>query len=49
MNEILEKLINHIIFFKQHLIEKCVQSNSPDNCTHHYNVEILNIFDPELQ
>ena len=25
------------------------QSNSSDNCAHHYNVEILNLFDPELQ
>ena len=23
--------------------------NSSDNCIHHYKVEILNIFDPELQ
>ena len=30
-------------------IEKYVQSNSSDNCIHCYNVEILNIFDPELQ
>ena len=30
-------------------LEKYVQSNSTDNCVHHYNVEILNIFDPELQ
>ena len=29
--------------------EKCVQSNSSGNCEHHYNVEISNIFDPELQ
>ena len=28
---------------------KCVQSNSPDNPIHHYNVEVLNLFDPELQ
>ena len=27
-------------------IEKYVQLNSSDNCIHHYNVEILNIFDP---
>ena len=26
-----------------------VQSNSSDNCIHHYNVEILNLFDTELQ
>ena len=30
-------------------VEKYVQLNSSDNCIHHYNVEILNIFDPELQ
>ena len=29
--------------------EKYVQSNSCDNCIHHYNVDILNPFDPELQ
>ena len=26
-----------------------IQSNFSDNCMHHYNVEILNIFNPELQ
>ena len=30
-------------------VEKYVQSNSFDNCVHHYNVDILNVFDPELQ
>ena len=25
------------------------QSNSSDNCIHHYNVKILYLFDPELQ
>ena len=30
-------------------VEKYAQSNSFDNSIHHYNVEILNIFDPELQ
>ena len=30
-------------------VEKYVQSNSSDNCVHHYHVEILNLFDPELQ
>ena len=30
-------------------VQKYVQSNSSDNCIHHYNVEILNLFDPELQ
>ena len=26
-----------------------MQSHSSHNCIHHYNVDILNIFDPELQ
>ena len=30
-------------------VEKYVQSSSSDNCIHRYNVEILNLFDPELQ
>ena len=30
-------------------VEKYVQSSSSDNGVHHYNVEILNLFDPELQ
>ena len=30
-------------------VEKYVQPSSPDNSIHLYNVEILNIFDPELQ
>ena len=29
--------------------EKYVQLHSSDNYVHHYNVEILNLFDPELQ
>ena len=30
-------------------VENYVQSNSSDNCIHRYNVEILNLYDPELQ
>ena len=30
-------------------VEKYVQSNCSDYCIHLYNVEILNVFDPELQ
>ena len=30
-------------------VEKCVRSNPCDNCVRRYNVEILNIFDPELK
>ena len=30
-------------------VQKYVQPNSYDNCIHHYNVEVLNLFDPELQ
>ena len=26
-----------------------MRSNSSDNCVHHYNVEVLNLFDTELQ
>ena len=26
-----------------------MQSNSSDNCVHHYNFEILNLFDLDLQ
>ena len=26
-----------------------MQPNCSDNCVHHYAVEILNLFDPELQ
>ena len=29
-------------------VEKYMQSNSSDNCIHHYNVEILNPLDPIL-
>ena len=29
--------------------EKYAQSNSSDKCIHHYNVQILNLFDQELQ
>ena len=30
-------------------VKKYVQPKSSENCIHHYNVEILNIFDAELQ
>ena len=30
-------------------VERYVHSNSSDNCINHYNVEILNLFDPDLQ
>ena len=53
-NKILEKLLNSFYIFVTTLdeVEKYVeimQSNSSDNCLHRYNVEILSIFDPELQ
>ena len=28
---------------------KMMQSNCSDNCVHRYNIEILNLFDPDLQ
>ena len=42
-NKILGKLLNRLE------VEKYVQSSYSDNCIHHYNIEILNLFDPELQ
>ena len=30
-------------------VEKYVELNYSDNCMNHYNVVILNLFDPELQ
>ena len=30
-------------------VENYIQSNSSDNCIHHYNVKIFNLFNPELQ
>ena len=30
-------------------VQKYVNSNYSDNCVHHYNAEIFNLFDPELQ
>ena len=30
-------------------VQKYVQSNSFDNCIYHYNVEILDLFGPELK
>ena len=42
----------HIFLTTPDEVEKYVeimQSNSFDNCIHRYNVEILNIFDPQLQ
>ena len=30
-------------------VERYVKSNSSDDCIHNYNVEIFNLFDPELQ
>ena len=39
----------HIFLTTSDEVEKYVQSNCSDNCVHHYNVEILNLFDKELQ
>ena len=53
-NKILEKFSKLLYIFlpTPDEVEKYVeikQSNSSDNCIHRYNIEILNIFDPELQ
>ena len=39
----------YIFLTTPHEVEKYVQSNCSGNFIHHYNVEILNIFDPEIQ
>ena len=39
----------YIVLETPNEVEKYVQSNFSDNCIHHYNVNILNIFDPVLQ
>ena len=39
----------HIFLTSHDEVEKCVHSDFSDNCIHRYNVEILNIFDSELQ
>ena len=50
----LGKFVKSIYIFLKALdeVEKCVemmQSSSSDNCVDHYNYDILNLFDPELQ
>ena len=39
----------HIFLTTPDKVENYEQSNSSDNCIHRYNVEILNLFDPQLQ
>ena len=39
----------YIILTTSDEVEKYVQSNSSDNCIHRYHVEIINLFDPEIQ
>ena len=42
----------YIFLTKPDEIEKYVemiQSSFPDNCIYHYNIKVLNLFDPELQ
>ena len=39
----------HILLTTHDEVEKYVQLNPSDTCLHHYNVEILNLFDSELQ
>ena len=53
-NKILEKLLNRFISFltTPNEVEKYVemmQSSSSENCICHFNIKILNLFDPELQ
>ena len=39
----------YIFLTKPDEVEKYVQPNSFHNCVYHYNVKILNLFDPEVQ
>ena len=39
----------HIFLKTSDKVEKYVESNYSDNGVHNYNVEILNLFGPELQ
>ena len=48
-NKILEKLLSHFISLTSDEVENYVQSNSSDDCTDCSIIEILNIFDPELE
>ena len=47
----LRKVANSLYIFlaTPYEVEKYMQLNSSGICIHHYNVETLNIFDPELQ
>ena len=47
-NKILEKLLNRFIATPDK-VEQYVQSNAPGDFTHRCNIEIFNLFDPELQ
>ena len=53
-NKILEKVAKSLFIFvttpnEVEKYPKMMQSNSSDNCIHCYNIQILNLFDPELQ
>ena len=52
-DKILEKLLNRFIFFtatdKVEKYVEMIESGSSDNYKCHFNVKILNYFDPELQ
>ena len=49
-----EKVVKQLYIFlttpdKVEKYAKMMQSHSSDDCVHRYNIEILNLFDPELQ
>ena len=53
-NKILEKVAKSLFIFvttpnEVEKYPKIMQSNSSVNCIHCYNIQILNLFDPELQ
>ena len=50
----LRKVAKSLYFFLKapdevEIYVEIIQSNSSDNCIHHYNVEVLSLFNPELQ
>ena len=47
VNETIRKVAKSLYIFLT--TSDKMESNSSDNCVHHYSIEILNIFDPELQ
>ena len=48
-NKILEKEAKLLYNDEVEKYLETMQSHSSDNCVHRYNIEVLNLFDPEFQ